>query len=255
MHEPFEHERIHLGRFDLEYVPRGTAPQQLLLNVHHPAKVCDVALQRLPGSIGRFLDAGWQARYNRPPTKQELAGLVREHVREIALYRHAVAMGLDKNDPVIRRTLGKKLQTLTQNLVELSLSPSDQELSSYFQANAERYRPPDLITFTQVFVDPDKRGDRTLKDAEAAKIKLAAMKQPPRDARSFGDPFMLQSYYPQRSEVELAKQDEPRGEKGNHGPQAGYNTTISERAPDPEGLQCIAGGFNPRSGGKNVRKP
>ena len=36
------------------------------------------------------LDAGWQARYNRPPTKEELAGLVREYVREIALYRHAV---------------------------------------------------------------------------------------------------------------------------------------------------------------------
>ena len=58
---------------------------------------------------------------------------------------------------------------------------------------------------THVFFDPDKRGNRTLKDAEATKVKLIALKQPPQDARSFGDPFMLQSYYPERSEAELVK--------------------------------------------------
>ena len=98
------------------------------------------------------LDAGWRARFNRPPTQEELSGLVRDHVQEIALYRHAVAMGLDQNDTVIRRMLGQKLQTLNQNRVGLSLSPSEQELASYFEANPERYRLPTLITFTQVFV-------------------------------------------------------------------------------------------------------
>jgi hypothetical protein len=152
------------------------------------------------------LDAGWQARYNRPPTQQELAGLVREYVREIALYRHAVAMGLDKNDPVIRRTLGQKLQTLTQNLVELSLSPSDQELASYFQANAERYRPPELITLTQVFVDPDKRGDTTLTDAEEILAGLRDRGEPGEGLEKVGDPFMLQRYYPRKAQGEIAKQ-------------------------------------------------
>ena len=60
---------------------------------------------------------GFRARWNRPPTNEELTGLVREYVREIALYRHAVAMGLDKNDPTVRRMLARKLQTLTQNLM------------------------------------------------------------------------------------------------------------------------------------------
>ena len=41
------------------------------------------------------LDAAWRARWRRAPTREELAGLVREHVREIALYRHAIAMGLE----------------------------------------------------------------------------------------------------------------------------------------------------------------
>ena len=88
------------------------------------------------------LDAAWRARWNRQPTQEELAGLVRSHVQEIALYRHAVAMGLDQNDVVVRRMLGRKLQTLSQNLLELSLSPTEQELRTYFTANAERYQPP-----------------------------------------------------------------------------------------------------------------
>jgi len=152
------------------------------------------------------LDAAWRARWNRPPTKEELAGLVRDYIREEALYRHAVAMGLDKNDVVVRRMLGQKLQTLTQNLVELSLSPTDQELETYFTANIERYRPPALITFTQLFFDPDRRGDETLEDAEGVLTRLRALPDPTEGIDGFGDSFMLQRYYPSKTELDVSKQ-------------------------------------------------
>jgi len=151
------------------------------------------------------LDASWQARWNRPPTEEELAGLVREHVREIALYRQAVAMGLDQNDVVLRRMLGQKLQALSQNLVELSLSPTDQELEAYFEANVERYRPPERITFTHAFIDPDRRGDATLQDAEEIKSKLRSLGEPTEEMARLGDPFMLQRYYPRKTELEIVK--------------------------------------------------
>ena len=152
------------------------------------------------------LDAAWRARWNRPPTQEELARLVRSHVREIALYRHAVAMGLDQDDVVVRRMLGQKLQTLSQNLLELSLSPTDQELRTYFTANAERYQPPDLITFTQIFLNPDRRGDETLEDAEEILGKLRALSEPTEGIESFGDSLMLQRYYPRKDELEISKQ-------------------------------------------------
>ncbi len=139
------------------------------------------------------LDAAWRARWNRPPTQEELAGLVRSHVREIALYRHAVAMGLDQNDVVVRRMLGQKLQTLSQNLLELSLSPTEQELTTYFTANAERYQPPDLITFTQIFLDPDRRGDETLEDAEEILGELRSLAEPTEGIQSLGDSFICRS--------------------------------------------------------------
>ena len=55
------------------------------------------------------LDASFRARWNRPPTNDELLGLVRDHARTTALYRYAVALGLDKNDPTIQRLLSNKL--------------------------------------------------------------------------------------------------------------------------------------------------
>jgi len=109
-----------------------------------------------------------------------------------------------KDDTVIRRRLAQKLEFLSQDLISPQ-PPTENELQSYFEAHIDRYRAPDLITMTHVFIDPDLRGDRTLVDARAIKKQLQALKEHPQDARSYGDPFMLQSYYPERSEAELLK--------------------------------------------------
>ena len=43
--------------------------------------------------------------WTRPPTPQELRGLVDDYVKEEVFYREAIAMGLDRDDTVIRRRL------------------------------------------------------------------------------------------------------------------------------------------------------
>jgi len=151
------------------------------------------------------LEAGWQARWNRPPTDEEFAGLVRAHIREVALYRHAVAMGLDQDDSVVRRMLGTKLQTLTQNVLEFSLAPTEEELRVWFEENAERYQAPALITFTQIFLDPDKRGDATLDDTERILARLRAQSDPTAGVDDLGDSFLLQRYYPQKTELDISR--------------------------------------------------
>ena len=93
---------------------------------------------------------------------------------------------------------------MARDLVELSLSPTDQDLETYFAKHAERYRPPPLITFTHVFVDPDRRGDRTLEDAAEMLAELQSLDHPTEDAQRFGDSFMLQRYYPEKEEVRIA---------------------------------------------------
>jgi peptidyl-prolyl cis-trans isomerase C len=155
------------------------------------------------GEIAWLTDA-WEKRWTRPPTPEERKGLIDQYLREMILYREAVAMGLDRDDSVIRRRLAQKLEFLSQDLISPQ-PPTDDELQAYFTEHLDRYQAPDVVTMTHVFIDPDLRGDQTLTDAETIKVKLIALREPPQDAQSYGDSFMLQSYYPERSKAELLK--------------------------------------------------
>jgi hypothetical protein len=151
-----------------------------------------------------WLTGTWQKRWNRMPTLQERAGLIDQYVRETIFYREALAMGLDRDDTIIRRRLAQKLEFLSEDLVE-TVAPTEEQLQAHFSENEEKYELPALLTMTHVFVDPDKREEQTLVDAEAIGVELRALQPPTEGADEFGDPFMLQHYYPERSEVELAK--------------------------------------------------
>ena len=146
----------------------------------------------------------WTRLWNRPPTKQELAGVIREHVRTQILYREAVAMGLDDGDTVIERRLAQKVEYLAQGLITPE-EPSDEALQAWYAANPGRFKPPDLYTITHIFFDPDKREETTLDDARAVLDVLTELDELPPDYSEYGDRFMLQNYYPSRSEVELRK--------------------------------------------------
>jgi hypothetical protein len=150
------------------------------------------------------LEATWQAQWSRSPTPEELDGLIRAQVRERVLYREALAMGLGDDDPVVRRVISQKLELLYNDLVELSLSPTDQELREYFAANPDEYQPPPRITVTQVFLNPDER-ETVLEDAEEILRELRESGAATEGAEDLGDSLMLQRYYPQHTEAEIAR--------------------------------------------------
>ncbi len=151
-----------------------------------------------------WLETSFEKRWKRAPTQAELDGLVDQYVRETVLYREALAMGLDRDDTIVRRRLAQKLEFLVQDLVEVS-PPTEEELEAYFEAHREDYREPDLVTFSHVFVDPDRRGEQTLQDAAAIRDALEKLEEPAQGAKELGDPFMLQRYYPERNEAEISK--------------------------------------------------
>ena len=155
------------------------------------------------GRIDAFKTA-WEQRWNRPPNEQELNGLIDQFIREDILYREAIAMGLDKDDPITRRRMAQKLEFLSKDIASLK-EPEVGELEKFFEENKEQYKTPDLITFTHVFIDPDKRGDATLDDAAVILSELQAAGAPDSSVSGLGDRFMLQNYYPQKSELEIRK--------------------------------------------------
>jgi hypothetical protein len=155
------------------------------------------------GEIQALTDQ-WTQLWKRPPTSEELAGVVRNHVRTQILYREAESMGLADGDIVIQRRLAQKVELLAQGLAT-PRDPADNELKVWYGKHPERFKQADLYSITHIFFDPDKRGETTLDDARVALDELRALDASPATLDNYGDRFMLQNYYPGRSELELRK--------------------------------------------------
>lgn len=126
---------------------------------------------------------------NRAPSDEELAGLVREFVREEALAREATRLGLDRDDTVVRRRLAQKMEFLSRGDAA-PVEPTDDELRAYLAAHPERFRLDSRFWFRQVLLDRSRRGDRV--EADAARF-LAALNGPgsPQDLHALGDGLLL----------------------------------------------------------------
>ena len=78
---------------------------------------------------------GFSRTWQRPPMREELEGLIRNRVREEVYYREALAMGLDRDDTIVRRRLQQKLEFVTDD-VAAPAEPTDAELAQYLKAHA-----------------------------------------------------------------------------------------------------------------------
>lgn len=144
------------------------------------------------------LRAQWTKRYRRPPVPAELQGLVDDRVREELLYREALAMGLDRDDSIVRRRLVQKLEFLIEDLA-VTHEPADAELRAFFEARQERYRLPARISFVQTFFSPDRRGRAAERDAGLVLASLRS-EAPPADS---GDRFLTGEAYGNQSPQDI----------------------------------------------------
>lgn len=75
----------------------------------------------------------------RAPTAPELDGLIQDRVREEAACREAIALGLDRDDTVVRRRLRQKLEFVTQDNAPVP-EPSETDLGDYLSAHPDEFR-------------------------------------------------------------------------------------------------------------------
>ena len=95
----------------------------------------------------------YQGAWRRQLTPTELQGLIDSYVREEILFREGKAMGLDRDDLVIRRRVQQKMVVITEESAARA-APTEAELDGYLEKHAERYRRPAVIGFDQVMFDP-----------------------------------------------------------------------------------------------------
>ena len=110
------------------------------------------------------MSLGFEKVWQRQPTQQELDGLVEAHIREEVMYREALAMGLDRDDTIIRRRLQQKLQFLTEDIAGL-VEPTEAEREAYLAANPDLFREQSRFSFEHIYFNVSKRGASAENDA------------------------------------------------------------------------------------------
>jgi len=137
-----------------------------------------------------------EARWMRKPTDQELAGLVDAYVRDEILYREGLALGLDRDDALIKRRVRQKFEVIAEEQSARE-PPSDAELTAYMTVNAGRFVLPATVSFEQIFFDTSGTPADVERTVAAARVAVAHGGDP----RKLGQAFMLPS------RIENAAQD------------------------------------------------
>jgi peptidyl-prolyl cis-trans isomerase C len=150
------------------------------------------------------LQIGFAAQWLRPPNEQEMLGLLENKIREEILYREALAMGLDKDDTIVKRRMAQKMEFLAED-VSASHEPTTEELKAYFEKNTKMFSQPARVTFRLLYFSPDHRGPRAKEDAGRALPKLAGKPASWPGAAALGDPFMMADYMADRTPDQVAK--------------------------------------------------
>ena len=161
-----------------------------------PAKIV-ISAERVANLADRFART-----WRRPPTQQELQGLVEDDIRDEVFYREGRAAGLDRDDFVIRRRVRQKMEFLAEDMA--AAEPSDEQLAAYLASNPERFRTEDRLTFHHVFLSATdavahwkgtpSRSPRPLSSTNATA-----------DAATIGDPFLLGETFRQMPQSDVVR--------------------------------------------------
>jgi hypothetical protein len=135
------------------------------------------------------LITGFTRTWQRPPTADELQGLVRDYIREEGAYREALALGLDRDDMIVRRRLRQKLEFVSDGLATRT-EPSDSELQCFLQAHKESFQTEPLFSFQQIYFNPQLHGENLQRDV--ARVLDALQHSAHVHENELGDPFLLQ---------------------------------------------------------------
>ena len=131
----------------------------------------------------------------------ELQTLIQQYVREEALYREALLLGMNRDDYIIKQRLVQKMEYLTRGFGATKQTASDTDIETYYQQNREHYREPATATFSHVFL---AKAPQSEADARLLLQQLNRDAVPFSRAMSYGDRFPYHTNYVERSRELIA---------------------------------------------------
>lgn len=152
-----------------------------LYNALNPTK--DILSRRIRVDDGeiRWLADTFENQFGHRPSKTELQTLVGNYVDDEMKVREALAMGLDRDDSVVRRRLIQKYDFI--EAPDVPLPPSDTVLKAWYDKHPESYVAPPSIDFCQVYVAPEPDRATAIARSHAVTSQLIS------GAHPIGDPL------------------------------------------------------------------
>lgn len=165
-----------------------------------PAASIDEAITVGPQVRAR-LRGDWQRRKGSTPGPADEAALVEDWIDQEVLYRQALALGLDRADPVYRKRLVDQMRLIVDG--EAAPGPcTEEELAERLAEAPERYLRPAQVSFEHLFVSSALRGPQAEADAAALLVKLRAGAAP---ADLAADPFVRGSRFKSHERAALTR--------------------------------------------------
>lgn len=128
----------------------------------------------------------YRQQYGALPSPEQRDTLLRNFVKEEILYREALALGLDRDDEIVRRRLAQKFGFLQQDLAMLA-EPAAAELERFYAENREAYAEQEKRAFTHVYFSPDNGGEESARSR--ALTLLSTLRTGSEQAADRGDLF------------------------------------------------------------------
>jgi len=155
------------------------------------------------GQVAAMVE-GFTRTWRRPPTGEEIEGLIKDRVQEEVYCREAMALGLDKDDSIIRRRLRQKMEFVTDDVTALA-EPTDDELGAYLKTHGDTFRVQRQFTFSQVYLNPERHGENLVRDTAQLLVQLQRANDQA-EPSEFGDSFLLGHRFQSLPVSEVVKQ-------------------------------------------------
>jgi PPIC-type PPIASE domain len=173
------------GLFHLVDKKKADAPERIVISSARIANLAD----------------GFARTWQRPPSQQELQGLVDDYIRDEVFYREGRAAGLDRDDVIIRRRVRQKMEFFAEDASVPE--PREEQLAAYLESNSARFKTEERLTFHQVFLSATRRALTIESDSKQVADTLARA-DAAADTAALGDPFLLGEEFHALSQNEVA---------------------------------------------------
>lgn len=135
-------------------------------------------------------------------TPAQFQNLLEAKIREEVIYREALAMGLEKNDTIVKRRLVQKMDFLAEDLSALR-EPTEAELRQLLTDHPQDFMFPPRVSFRHIYFSYDEHAEQAQKVAEEALTSVENIAIDAPEAAAIGDPFMFQDYYGDRASEQI----------------------------------------------------